>query len=41
LIDGKPVHPGTPEQMAKEAPNWVEAGARVEIDPEKRNYVFC
>ena len=29
LIDGEPVHPGTPEQMAKEAPNWVSAGARL------------
>lgn len=29
LINGKTVHPATPEQMAKEAPNWVEAGARI------------
>jgi len=29
LVDGKVIHPGTPEQMAKEAANWVEAGARL------------
>ena len=29
LVDGKTVHPATPEQMAKEAPNWVKAGARI------------
>lgn len=29
LIQGKAVHPGTPEQMAKEALNWVEAGAKL------------
>jgi len=29
LINGKTVHPATPEQMAKEAPNWVESGARL------------
>ena len=29
LINGKAVHPATPEQMAKAAPNWVKAGARL------------
>ncbi len=29
LINGKTVHPATPEEMANEAPNWVAAGARV------------
>ncbi len=29
LINGKTVHPATPEEMAKAAPNWVEAGARL------------
>jgi len=29
LINGKPVYPGTPEQMAKEAPNWISAGAKL------------
>ena len=29
LIDGKLVYPTTQEQMAKEAPNWVSAGARI------------
>ena len=29
LVDGNAVHPRTPEQMAEEAPNWVEAGARI------------
>jgi 5-methyltetrahydrofolate--homocysteine methyltransferase len=29
LINGKTVHPATPEQMAKEAPNWVAAGAKI------------
>ena len=29
LIDGKAVHPGTPEEMAKNAPDWVSAGARM------------
>ena len=29
LINGKTVHPATPEQMAKEAPDWVSAGARM------------
>jgi 5-methyltetrahydrofolate--homocysteine methyltransferase len=29
LIDGKVIHPGTPEGMALEAVNWVEAGARL------------
>jgi len=29
LTNGKVVHPGTPEQMASEAPKWVEAGARL------------
>ena len=29
LINGKVIHPGTPEQMAEEAPNWVSAGARL------------
>ena len=29
LINGKTVHPATPEEMAKEARNWVAAGARL------------
>ena len=29
LVDGKVVHPGNPEDMALEAGNWVEAGARL------------
>lgn len=29
LLDGKTVHPATPEQMAAEVLNWVDAGARV------------
>ena len=29
LINGKTVHPATPEQMANEAPSWVAAGARL------------
>jgi len=29
MINGKAVHPGIPEQMAKEALNWVEAGAKL------------
>lgn len=29
LIDGETVYPATPEQMAAEALNWVDAGARV------------
>ncbi|MFC1940558.1 homocysteine S-methyltransferase family protein [Chloroflexota bacterium] len=29
LVDGKAVHPATPEQMVEEAPKWVEAGARI------------
>ena len=29
LVDGKVIYPGTPEQMAKEAKNWGEAGARL------------
>jgi 5-methyltetrahydrofolate--homocysteine methyltransferase len=29
LIDGKTCHPATPEQMAAEVLNWVDAGARV------------
>ena len=29
LIDGKPINPATPEDMVKEAPNWVSAGARM------------
>ena len=29
LVNGKTIHPGTPEGMAKEALNWVSAGARI------------
>ena len=29
LVDGKAVHPATPEDMAREAPEWVAAGARL------------
>jgi len=29
LINGKVIHPGTPEGMSQEAGNWVEAGARL------------
>ena len=29
LVDGRPVHPATPEQMGSESVKWVEAGARV------------
>ena len=29
LINGKTIHPATPEEMAEEAPNWVAAGARI------------
>jgi 5-methyltetrahydrofolate--homocysteine methyltransferase len=29
LVDAKVVHPAGPEEMAKEAPNWVSAGARM------------
>ena len=29
LVDGKTVHPATAEQMAHQAPAWIEAGARL------------
>ncbi len=29
LVDGKPVHPATPEQMGIEAVKWVDLGAKV------------
>jgi len=29
LIDGKPVHPATPDHVAAEALKWVQLGARV------------
>ena len=29
LINDKPVHPQAPEQYAKEAPNWIETGAKI------------
>ena len=29
IIDGKTVWPVSPEEMAKEVPNWVDAGARI------------
>jgi len=29
LIDGKTVHPATPEEMEKWAPRWIEAGGKV------------
>ena len=29
LVDGKTVHPASPEEMAREVLNWVDAGARI------------
>ncbi|MFC1885972.1 homocysteine S-methyltransferase family protein [Thermodesulfobacteriota bacterium] len=29
LVDGKPVHPATPEQMGSESVNWIKSGAKV------------
>ena len=29
LIEGETVYPATPDELAEEAPNWVEAGARI------------
>jgi 5-methyltetrahydrofolate--homocysteine methyltransferase len=29
LVNGEVVHPGTPEEMSKEASNWVQTGAKL------------
>ena len=29
LVDNKTIYPATPDMMAQEAPNWVQAGARI------------
>ena len=29
LVEGKTIHPGTPEEYAKEAMNWIEVGAKL------------